>query len=96
MKFVFTVLSLLFLPILSLKEIKPRRCINCKPFNEDDRFKKCSLLIKEQINDVYSLMNEFGKIYAKKYNKTCIFNEKEEKNKADNETVSDNETHYIV
>ena len=90
MIFLFALLSLLVLPNLSFKEIKPKVCINCKPFFEDEKFKKCSLLIKEQINDVYSLMNEFGKIYAKKYNKTCIFNEKEEENKVDNET------HYIV
>ena len=76
MKFACILLSLLFLPILSFKEIKPKRCINCKPFVEREKFKKFSLLIKEQINDVYSLINEFGKIYTEKYNKKCIFNEK--------------------
>ena len=108
MKFIFTLLSLLFLPILSLKEIKPRRCINCKPFNEDDKFKKCSLLIKEQMNDVYSLMNGFGKMYTEKYKKKCIFNKKEVEEVKVNETVieeeieeecdneEENKTHYIV
>jgi hypothetical protein len=87
MKFVFTLLSLLFLPILSFKEIKPKRCINYKPFIEDDKFKKCSLLIKEQINDVvYSLINAFEKMNTEKYNKKCIFNEKEKEDK--------NNTHY--
>lgn len=98
MKFVFTVLSLLFLPILSLKEIKPRRCINCKPFNEDDRFKKCSLLIKEQINDVSSLMNGFGKMYTEKYKKKCIFNKKEveeeEEEVKEEDKEENNVTHY--
>jgi hypothetical protein len=89
MQFVFTLLSLLFLPILSFKEIKPKCCINCKPFNEDDKFKKCSLLIKEQINDVYSVINAFGKMYTEKYKKKCILNEKEEE--ADKEIESKKE-----
>ena len=96
MKFVFTLLSLLFLPILSFKEIKPKCCINCKPFNEDDKFKKCSLLIKEQINDVYSLINAFGKMYTEKYKKKCIFNEKEEEKEEEEEKEDKNETHYII
>lgn len=79
MKFACILLSLLFLPILSFKEIKPKRCINCKPFVEREKFKKFSLLIKEQINDVvYSLINAFEKMNTEKYNKKCIFNEKEE------------------
>jgi uncharacterized protein YllA (UPF0747 family) len=91
MKFVFTLLSLLFLPILSFKEIKPKCCINCKPFNEHDKFKKYSLLIKEQINDVYSLLNEFGKMYTKKYIKPDILNEKESEPEKD----KDIDEHYI-
>ena len=90
MIFLFTLLSLLVLPNLSLKEIKPKCCINCKPFNEDEKFKKCSLLIKEQINDVYSLMNGFGKMYTEKYKKKCIFNEKEK------EEEDKNVTHYTI
>ena len=82
MKFVFTLLSLLFLPILSMKEIKPR-C--CKPFVERAKLKKCTSLIKEQINDVYSLINEFGKNYKEKYNKKCVFNENENENEKENE-----------
>ena len=93
MKFVFTLLSLLFLPILSFKELKPKCCINCKPFNVDDKFKKYSLLIKEQINDVYSLLNEFGKMYTKKYIKPDILNEKETEPEKDKE--KDIDEHYI-
>jgi len=78
MIFVFTLLSLLFLPTLSLKEIKPKRCINFKRFIEESKINKYSLLIKEQINDVYSLVNAFGKMYTEKYSKKCIFNEKDE------------------
>jgi hypothetical protein len=91
MKFVFTLLSLLFLQILSFKEIKPKCCINCKPFNKDDKFKKYSLLIKEQINDVYSLLNAFGKIYTEKYNKKSILNEKEPEKEKENEKEPENE-----
>ena len=87
----FTLFSLLFLPILSFKEIKPKCCINCKPFNEDGKFKKYSLLIKEQINDVYSLLNEFGKIYKEKYNKKCVFNEKEKEKEKDKEKDKEKE-----
>lgn len=96
MKFVFTLLSLLFLPILSFKEIKPKCCINCKPFNEDDKFKKCSLLIKEQINDVCSLMNAIEKIYTEKHNKKRIFNEKDVKKEEDEVNEDKNDTHYII
>ena len=77
MKFVFALLSLLFLPILSLKEINPKRCINFKHFIDEAKINKYSLLIKEQINDVYSVINAFGKMYTEKYKKKCIFNEKE-------------------
>ena len=61
MKFIFTLLSLLFVQILSLKEIKPKLCINCKYFIEDTefgkfgKFNKCSLFPKEQ-NTVYNLV----------------------------------------
>jgi len=99
MKFVFTLFSLLFLPILSFKEIKPKCCINCKPFNEHDKFKKYSLLIKEQINDVYSLLNEFGKMYTKKYIKRDILNEKETEKEPEKEVEPEKEKdideHYI-
>ncbi len=86
MKFACILLSLLFLPILSFKEIKPKRCINCKPFVEREKFKKCSLLIKEQINDVvYSLINAFENMNTEKYNKKCVFNEKENEEKEEKE-----------
>lgn len=61
MKYIFTLLSLLFLPILSLKVIKPKLCINCKYFlNTDysnDKFGKCSLFPKEELNNWYRLVN---------------------------------------
>jgi len=51
MKYIFTLLSLLFTQILSFKEIKPKLCINCKYFitdNNTNQFGKCSLFIKEE------------------------------------------------
>ena len=86
MIFAFTLLSLLFLPNLSLKEIKSRRCINFKHFIEEAKSNKYALLIKDQINDVYSLMNGFGKMYKEKYKKKCIFNKKEVEEVKVNET----------
>ena len=59
---IFTLLSLLFLPSLSLKEIKPKLCINCKYFIEDKesgkfgKFNKCSLFPKDSIDNIYNLV----------------------------------------
>ena len=53
MIFMFTLLSLLFSPSTSLKEINPKLCINCKYFIEDSKFgkfgkfNKCSLFPKD-------------------------------------------------
>ena len=50
---------LLFSPILSFKEIKPKLCINCKHFisdNYDDKYGKCSLFPKI-ISHNYKLVN---------------------------------------
>jgi hypothetical protein len=46
MKYIFTILSILFLPISSFKEMKPKFCVDCKYFitdNKTGRFGKCSL-----------------------------------------------------
>jgi len=59
MKYIFTILSLLILPILSFKEIKPKLCINCKYFLTDKdsgKFGKC-LLFPRKENDIYNLVN---------------------------------------
>jgi len=87
MMFVFTVLRLLFLPILSFKEIKPTACVNCKHLIEDNIFRKLnkySLFIKEEVRDIFSLMNDFEKIYKTK----CILNMNENENA--NENADDN------
>jgi hypothetical protein len=59
MKYIFTILSILFLPILSFKEMKPKLCINCKYFitdNDTGKFGKCSLFTKKE-NDIFNLVN---------------------------------------
>jgi hypothetical protein len=59
MKYIFTILSILFLPILSFKVIKPKLCVNCRYFitdNDTGKFGKCSLFPKKE-NDIYTLVN---------------------------------------
>jgi hypothetical protein len=59
MKYIFTILSNIFLPILSLKEIKPKLCVNCRYFITDNgsgKFGKC-LLFPRKENDNYMLVN---------------------------------------
>jgi len=63
MKYIVTLLTILFLPILSLKEMKPKLCVKCKYFitdNDTDRFGKCSLFPKKE-NDIYNLVNGIHK-----------------------------------
>jgi hypothetical protein len=63
MKNIFTILSILFLPILSFKEMKPKLCINCKYFitdNDTGKFGKCSLFPKKE-NDIFNLVNGIHK-----------------------------------
>jgi len=60
MNYIFTILSILFLPILSLK---PKLCIHCKYFitdNDTGKFGKCSLFPKKE-NDIYMLVNGIHK-----------------------------------
>jgi len=77
MKYIFTILSILFLPILSFtslhitpfntemrKEMKPKLCINCKYFitdNNTGKFGKCSLFPRKE-SDIYSLVNGIDNI----------------------------------
>jgi hypothetical protein len=59
MKYIFSLLSLLFLSIQSFKEIKSKLCINCKYFITDkntNKFGKCLLFPKEE-NNIYRLVN---------------------------------------
>jgi hypothetical protein len=46
MKLIITLICCIVLPILSLKQIKPKLCVDCKYFltdNKDGKFGKCSL-----------------------------------------------------
>jgi hypothetical protein len=57
--FIFTLLNLLFLQIISFKDIKPKLCINCKYFltdNDTGKFGKCSLFPRNE-NHIYTLVN---------------------------------------
>jgi hypothetical protein len=61
MKYIFSLLSVLFLQVLSFNVIKPKLCINCRYFitdNVDSKFSKCSLFTKEEnVNNYYVLVN---------------------------------------
>jgi hypothetical protein len=59
MVYIFTLLSLLFLQILSFKEIKPKLCLNCKYFitdNNTGQYGRCLLFPKGEDNR-YRLVN---------------------------------------
>ena len=58
MKYIFTILTILFLPILSFKETKFKICINCKYFitdNNTGKFGTCSLFPKVE-KDIFMLV----------------------------------------
>ena len=60
MKYIFTLLSLLFLQVLSFNVIKPKLCVNCKHFitdNDTDKFGKCSLFTEKEKFNFYTLVN---------------------------------------
>jgi hypothetical protein len=60
MIYIFTLLGILFIPIVSFKEITPKFCINCKYFitdNNTDKFARCSLFPREENNQIYTLVN---------------------------------------
>lgn len=60
MKYIFTLLSLLFLQVLSFNVIKPKLCLNCKHFitdNDNDKFGKCSLFTQNEKFNSYMLVN---------------------------------------
>jgi len=60
MKYIFTLLSLLFSQVLSFNVIKPKLCLNCKHFitdNDDSKFGKCSLFTQKENLNFYTLVN---------------------------------------
>ena len=69
MQYIFTVLTILFLPILSFKEMKPKFCVNCKYFltdNESGKFGKCALFPRRDEN-IFWLVNGIHYIEEYKY-----------------------------
>ena len=63
MKYIIIFICSIILPIFSLREIKPKLCINCKYFLTDksnDKYAKCSLFPKQDgkinffVNDKYN------------------------------------------
>jgi hypothetical protein len=79
MKYIFTILSILFLPILSFKEMKPKLCINCKYFitdNNTGKYGKCSLF-KRKENDIFNLVNGIHKDNIE-YNYCSVSRERED------------------
>lgn len=59
MIYILALLSLLFLPNLSLQVIKPKICVNCKYFISDnytDKYARCSLFPIEETS-CYRLVN---------------------------------------
>jgi hypothetical protein len=79
MKYIFTILSIVLLPILSLKQIKPKFCIDCKYFitdNNTNKFGKCSLSPTRENNN-YWLVN--GIYYYEEYQYCSIVRSKEDK-----------------
>ena len=67
MKYIFPLLSVLFLQVLSLNVIKPKFCINCKYFitdNDTGKYGKC-MLFKIEGEKPYTLVN--GNIVENKH-----------------------------
>ena len=59
MNYIIIVFCSIILPLISLKETKPKFCLNCKYFitdNNTGKFSKCSLFPKEEKN-IYILVN---------------------------------------
>jgi hypothetical protein len=63
MNFIVIIICSIILPILSLKQTKPKLCVNCKyfiPDNDNGKYAKCSLFQKEDglINYLVNGINE--------------------------------------
>jgi hypothetical protein len=59
MKNILFIICSIILPILSLKQVKPKLCINCKHFitdNDNGKYGKCSLFPKKE-GKIHFLVN---------------------------------------
>ena len=79
MNIILIIFSSIILPIMSLKYIKPKLCINCKHFitdNDNGKFGKCSLFTKKEgkINFLVNGLNENSYYHcstSREYNDMC-------------------------
>lgn len=82
MKYIFSLLTLLFLPIFCLKEIKPKFCINCKYFieyNIDNQYSKCSFFKKEEDKpSIFTLVNGISQKKDIEYHYCCTSRQTED------------------
>ena len=83
MKYIFTLLNLLFLQVLSLNVIKPKLCLNCKYFitdtdNDTSKFGKCSLFIEKEKNNFYMLVNGISENKIIEYHYCAIARNRED------------------
>ena len=103
MKYIFVIICSIILQTLSLKEIKPKLCINCKHFitdNGNGEFGKCSLFptIVHKINYLVNGIHEDKYNYcstARSFDDMCGENGKMYKNKysknKDNSALNNND-----
>ena len=59
MNYIILIICSIILPIFSLKQIKPKLCINCKyfiPDNDSGKYAKCSFFTKDE-NKINYLVN---------------------------------------
>jgi len=71
MNYIVLIICSIILPIISVKQIKPKLCINCKYFIPDTltdagTFSKCSFFPKNEgkINLVNGIINTYGNYYC--------------------------------
>jgi hypothetical protein len=71
MNYIILIICSIILPIISLKQVKPKLCINCKyfiPDNDTGKFGKCSFFKKKE-SDTNYLVN--GIIAQEEYYYYC-------------------------
>ena len=75
MNYIILIICSIILPIMSLKQTKPKLCINCKHFipdNSSGKFGKCSFFPRNEENKMYYLVNGMNEETEKKYNYCSI------------------------
>ena len=80
MKYMFTIICSIILPVLSLNGLKPKFCSNCKYFikdniNGEDKFGKCSLFPKIENNNYFLVSGIAEDIVTEYYYCSTIIND---------------------